>query len=232
MERFLPLARMLARRYCASGEPFDDLVQVASLGLVKAARRYDDQRGVSFATYASYAITGELKRHFRDRTWAVHVPRGAKDRAVQVNREIRAGSAETGTAPSAGELAERMGLSEREILDARETWLAIEASSLDAPASGQDEPESLPLGETIGSLDRGYESVETKLTLDVAFGKLPVRERRMLRMRLIEDRTQAEIAARTGVSQMQVSRVLRSALERLEQDASDIRVTGAKRDRG
>ena len=230
VERFLPLARHLARRYHGSSEPLDDLVQVASLGLVKAAHRFDERRGVSFGTYAAYAITGELKRHFRDRTWAVHVPRGAKERAVKVNQAIRESSEER-SAPSEGELAERVGLSEREVLDARQTWLALEASSLDAPAGGHDEPEPPPLAETIGCLDGGYECVENKLTLEAAVGKLPVRERRMLRMRFIEDRTQADIAARLGVSQMQVSGVLREALEHLEA-AADTSSTGANRVQG
>jgi RNA polymerase sigma-B factor len=215
VERFLPLARKLARRYQYGREPLEDLVQVASLGLVKAARRYDETRGVSFGTYAAYSINGELMRHFRDHTWALHVPRGVKDRALQVNRAIRVAE-QAGDVPTARELAERLELSEQEVLDAREAWLALEADSLDGPvcSSGESEPE--PLSEAVGSVDHGYERADQRLTLTAAWRKLPVRERRVMYMRFIEDRGQHDIATRIGLSQMQVSRTLRSALERLQ----------------
>jgi RNA polymerase sigma-B factor len=215
VERFLPLARKLARRYQHAGESLEDLVQVASLGLVKAARRYDETRGVSFGTYAAYSINGELIRHLRDHTWALHVPRGVKDRALEVNRAIRAAE-QAGDMPSARELGERLEMSEQEVLDAREAWLALGADSLDGPVwrSGESEPE--PLSETVGSLDDGYELADQRFTLTAAWRKLPVRERRVMYMRFIEDQRQQDIATRIGVSQMQVSRILKSALERLQ----------------
>jgi RNA polymerase sigma-B factor len=215
VERFLPLARKLARRYQHGADSLEDLVQVASLGLVKAARRFDETRGVSFGTYAAYSINGELMRHLRDHTWALHVPRSVKDRALEVNRAIRAAE-QAGDMPSARELAERLEMSEQEVLDAREAWLALEAESLDGPVcrSGESEPEAL--SETVGSLDDGYELADQRFTLTAAWRKLPVRERRVMYMRFIEDQRQQDIATRLGVSQMQVSRLLKSALERLE----------------
>jgi RNA polymerase sigma-B factor len=215
VERFLPLARKLARRYQYGREPLDDLVQVASLGLVKAARRYDETRGVPFGSYAVFSINGELKRHLRDHTWAVHVPRGAKDRALQVNHAINA-AARSGDVLSARELAARLKLSEQEILEAREAWLALETDSLDGPGWNADEPDAQPASETMGLVDDGYERVDQLLTLEAAWRQLPVRERKILHMRFMEDHRQREIATRIGLSQMQVSRILRSALERLE----------------
>ena len=224
VERFLPLARKLARRYHQGGaEPLEDLVQVASLGLVKAARRYDERRGVPFAVYASTAISGELKRHFRDHAWALHVPRGAKERALEVRRAARMQPDSGGRPPSAGELARRLHMSTAEILAARETWLALDAYSLDAPAPGRDELESQPLGETIGLLDDGYERVDDKLTLEASLPRLPTAERRVLHMRFVDELTQADIAQRLGVSQMHISRVLRRALARLESVGGEVR---------
>jgi RNA polymerase sigma-B factor len=225
VERFLPLARKLARRYQYGREPLEDLVQVASLGLVKAARRYDETRGVSFGTYAAYSINGELMRHFRDHTWALHVPRGVKDRALQVNRAIRVAE-QAGDVPTARELAERLELSEQEVLDAREAWLALEADSLDGPACSPGESEPEPLSEAVGSVDDGYELADERFTLTAAWRKLPVRERRVMYMRFIEDRRQHDIATRIGASQMQVSRLLRSALERLQLGAGQSEARG------
>jgi RNA polymerase sigma-B factor len=215
VERFLPLARKLARRYQYGREPLEDLVQVASVGLVKAARRYDESRGVSFGTYAAYSINGELMRHFRDHTWAVHVPRGVKDRAIRVNRAIRVAE-QAGDLPSARELAERLELSEQEVLDARAAWLALEPDSLDGPVCSAGESEPEPLSETMGSVDDGYEHADQRFTLKDAWRSLPLRERRVVYMRFMEDQRQKDIATRLGLSQMQVSRILRSALERLQ----------------
>lgn len=215
VERFLPLARKLARRYERGREPLEDLVQVASLGLVKAARRYDESRGVPFGTYAAYSIDGELKRHFRDHTWALYVPRGPKDRALKVNKAIRVAE-QSGDMPSARELADRLDLSEQEVLDAGEAWLALEADSLDTPVTSQDEQEPQSLLETMGSVDGGYELADQRFTLEAAWRKLPVRERRVLHMRFVEDRRQRDIATQIGVSQMQVSRILTRGIKRLQ----------------
>jgi RNA polymerase sigma-B factor len=212
----MPLARKLARRYQYAGEPLDDLVQVASLGLVKAARRYDESRGIPFGAYAVVNITGELRRHLRDHGWAIHVPRGLKDRAVRVNGAIRETSGQSGGPPSAAQLGARLGLSEQEVLDAREVWPALQASSLDGPVWGRDESEPQPLAETIGSIDDGYELAEKRFTLQAELRRLSVRDRQVLQMRFFEGRTQRDIATRIGMSQMQVSRILSGALERLQ----------------
>jgi RNA polymerase sigma-B factor len=219
VEGFLPLARKLARRYQYGREPLEDLVQVASLGLVKAARRYDDSRGVPFGSYAAHSINGELMRHFRDHTWALHVPRGAKDRALEVNRAIRT-SEQAGDVLSARELAMRLELSEQEVCDAQNALLALEADSLDHAVRSRDDSEPQPLAETLGYVDDGYELADRRLTLEAAWRTLPVRERRVVHMHFIEERRQKDIATEIGLSQMQVSRTLRSALKHLQLAAS------------
>jgi RNA polymerase sigma-B factor len=211
--RYLPLARRLAGRYSGRGEPLEDLVQVASVGLVNAARRYDSTRGIAFAAYAIPTITGELKRHFRDHCWSVHVPRGAKDRAVAVRRAIEDGLERTGATPTATHLAQRLKLPEREVVDAIEAWAGLFPASLDAPARGSD-PE--PLGELIGGAEGGYDLVDMRLTLVQAVRRLSVTERRIFCMRYLEDRTQADIAARVGLSQMQVCRSLSAMRAKLQ----------------
>jgi RNA polymerase sigma-B factor len=213
--RFMPLARKLAHRYHAAGEPLDDLIQVANVGLLKAVDRYDSGRGVAFSTYAVPTITGELKRYFRDNSWAVHVPRGTRDRALQIHSAIREVSERTGQRPATDELAKRLSLSEREVDDALGALTAFDAISLDGQAFGRDDPDPQSRSETIGSLDIDYELAENRITLDAELGKLPTRDRHVLQMRFLEDRTQSDIAARIGVSQMQVSRILRRTLERL-----------------
>jgi RNA polymerase sigma-B factor len=213
--RFMPLARKLAHRYHAAGEPIDDLVQVASVGLLKAVDRFDDQRGVSFTTYAVPTITGELKRYFRDNSWAVHVPRGTRDRALRIHGAIREISEQTGQRPATEQLAEQLDLSEHEVDDALGALTAFDAISLDGPAFGRDEPDSQSRSETLGSIDRHYELAEHRIALDAELDRLPSRDRRVLQMRFVEDRTQSDIAAHIGVSQMQVSRILRHTLERL-----------------
>jgi RNA polymerase sigma-B factor len=214
VRRFLPLARKLAYRYHDAGEPFDDLVQVASLGLVKAVDRFDTARGVAFTTYAVPTITGELKRHFRDNSWAVHVPRGTRDRALRVHGAIRDLTETSGRRPAGRELARKLSLSSQQLDEALGALGAFDAVSLDAPAV-PSEQEAQSRSETIGAPDSDYELAERRITIDAALKRMPSRERRVLRMRFVEDRTQADIAAHIGVSQMQVSRILRGALERL-----------------
>jgi RNA polymerase sigma-B factor len=215
VSRFLPLARRLAARYHSAGEPFDDLMQVASLGLVKAVDRFDHARGVSFTTYAVPTIAGELKRHFRDYSWAVHVPRGMRDRALKVHATIKELSEHTGERPPSEELAERLSLSERQVDDALGALEAFDAVSLDGPAYHGSEPDVQTRGETVGEVDGDYELAEDRATLHKALKQIPSRDRRVLQMRFLEDRTQSDIAAHIGVSQMQVSRILRRALDRL-----------------
>jgi RNA polymerase sigma-B factor len=213
--RFLPLARRLAHRYQSSGEPLDDLVQVASLGLVKAIDRFDQDRGVSFTTYAVPTISGELKRHFRDNSWAVHVPRGMRDRALRVHAAIREVTERTGERPASGELAARLSLSRQQVDDALGALGAYDALSLDGPARQGSDHDQPTRGDTVGVMDTDYELAEDRVTLDMALKRIPTRDRRVLQMRFVEDRTQSDIAADIGVSQMQVSRILRRALERL-----------------
>jgi RNA polymerase sigma-B factor len=233
VSRFLPLARRLAARYHSAGEPFDDLLQVASLGLVKAVDRFDHTRGVAFTTFAVPTISGELKRHFRDNSWAVHVPRGMRDRALKVHATIKEISEDTGERPPSDELAERLEMSERQVDDALGALGAFDAISLDGPAYQGSEPEAQSRGETVGAVDGRYELAEDRATLQKALKQIPSRDRRVLQMRFVEDRTQSDIASHIGVSQMQVSRILRRALERLRQaiDGSEHQLSRRRRTR-
>ena len=215
VSRFLPLAKRLAARYHGAGEPYDDLVQVASLGLVKAVDRFDVVRGVSFTSYAVPTIAGELKRHFRDNSWAVHVPRGLRDRALQVHATIKELSERTGERPPNDELAERLSMSDGQVDDALGALGAFDAISLDGPAYQGSEADAQTRGDTVGVMDSDYELAEDRATLERALKQIPCRDRQVLHMRFMEDRTQSDIAAHIGVSQMQVSRILRSAMERL-----------------
>jgi RNA polymerase sigma-B factor len=217
--RFLPLARKLARRYSGAREPFDDLLQVASLGLVKAIDRYDVGRGTAFSSFAVPTILGELKRYFRDLGWAVHVPRGAQELAVKVEEVNHRLTARDGRAPSVQALAQYMELPIEDVLDALETARAHHAASLDAPHD-DGEGDGGGLVETFGDADRRLVSADDRLTVGAAARLLSEREREVLFLRFVEDLTQSEIAARVGVSQMQVSRILSRSLARLRELAA------------
>lgn len=214
IERYLPLARRLARRYQHTDEPLDDLVQVASMGLVKAVDRFDASRQVMFSSYAVPTILGELKRHFRDRTWSVRVPRDLQELALRVDQVFTRLSTGRRRAPTVGEIAEAIGVSEEQVLDAMEAMGAYRASSLDAPRSTRDE-ETETVAESLGTVDSGYERAEARAALEPLFSRISERERLVLQLRFGEDLTQAEIGERIGVSQMQVSRLIRQALTRL-----------------
>ena len=214
VQRYLPLARKLSRRYGGAREPFDDLLQVASLGLVKAVDRFDTSRGTAFSSFAVPTIMGELKRYFRDQGWAVHVPRGAQERAVKVEDAQNRLSAHSGHAPTVSELAEYLEFSLEEVLDALETSRAHHAASLDAPSDDGD-AESGTVVDAIGAHDPRLSGIETRLTVGVAAEQLSDRERRVLALRFVHDLTQTEIAEQIGVSQMQVSRILRRSIARL-----------------
>jgi RNA polymerase sigma-B factor len=213
---YLPLAGCLARRYANRGEPIEDLVQVANLGLVKAARRFDKDRGIGFSTYATHVINGELMRHFRDHAWTLYVPRRAKDRAVRVTTAIRRERERTGVDPSLTELARRLELSESDVADAHETWFAFRAESLDAPPQGHLDPDLPPLSDQLGAVDDEYERVNGRLTRLATMRGLSLLERRILHLRYVEERTQSEIAAEVGLSQNGVSRRLRRMLQQLD----------------
>jgi RNA polymerase sigma-B factor len=210
VERFLPLARQLARRYGAAGEPIDDLIQVASLGLVKAIDRYELDRGTAFSSFAVPTILGEIKRHFRDTGWTVRVPRTIQERRMKVNQALPALTGKLGRSPTTAEIAEHIDATSEEVLEALEAAVAYEPVSLDTPA-GTDDDETW--AQSVGTEDPGYELVEYGATLAPAMSTLPKRERLILHMRFVEDMTQSQIAERIGVSQMHVSRLIRKALE-------------------
>jgi RNA polymerase sigma-B factor len=214
VRRFLPLARKLARRYNGAREPFDDLLQVASLGLVKAVDRYDLSRGTAFSSFAVPTILGELKRYFRDLGWAVHVPRGAQELAVKVEEAQQRLTTRTGRAPTVSELAQYLEIEIEDVLDALETARAHHASSLDAPHD-DGEGESGSVVDSFGCEDPAMLLADERVTVGEAARHLSDREREVLRLRFVEDLTQTQIAGEIGVSQMQISRILRRAVARL-----------------
>ncbi|HEY2604070.1 MAG TPA: SigB/SigF/SigG family RNA polymerase sigma factor [Thermoleophilaceae bacterium] len=215
VERFLPLARQLARRYERPDEPLDDLLQVASMGLVKAIDRFDPARGTAFSSFAVPTILGELKRYFRDVGWAVHVPRGMQERALEVNRALTELSRALGRSPTPAELADAMGLTHEEVLEAMEAATAYDSVSLEAPRSGEEGDGEEFLLDRFGASDPGYELAEYAATIAPELRALPERDRLVLHLRFVEDLTQSEIAERIGVSQMHVSRLIRRALEKV-----------------
>ena len=216
VRRFMPLARSLARRYGRSSEPFEDLLQVASLGLLKAMDRYDVERGHPFQSFAVPTILGEMRRYFRDSGWAVHVPRGAQERALKVRNAQERIANERGRAPTAYQLAEYLELDTEEVIDALQAIQAYETVSLDAPRPGADGDAGASYGDSVGGDDERYELVELNATVAAALGHIPERERMILRMLFVEELTQTEIADRVGISQMQVSRLLRRSLDQLK----------------
>jgi RNA polymerase sigma-B factor len=218
VERFLPLARQLARRYQRGGEPLDDLVQVASLGLLKAIDRFDPERETAFSSFAVPTILGELKRHFRDKGWSVRVPRDLQELAVKVDRVGEQMSRELGRAPTPTEIAETIGASTEQVLEAREAAAAYRAVSLDRPRD-EEEDDSGGIADSVGADDPGYSLAEDAATVERLMRVLTDREREVLRLRFAEDLTQSEIGARVGVSQMHVSRLIRQSVARLREVA-------------
>ncbi|MEV0391581.1 SigB/SigF/SigG family RNA polymerase sigma factor [Polymorphospora rubra] len=204
----LPLAARLARRYQGRGEPVEDLEQVARLGLLKAVDRYDPRRG-AFTGFAAITMAGELRRHFRDRTWGVHVPRRMQERSMEVSRVTAELTTELHRAPTTAELADRMGTGTADIRTAQETSAAYSAMSLNAPTHADSTGE---LVDQLGDPDGNLDSVDDRLTVSALLCRLPARERRILALRFYGNHTQAEIAAELGISQMHVSRLLSRAL--------------------
>lgn len=213
--RFLPLARQLASRYRYSGEPVEDLTQVACVGLIKAIDRYDPERGSGFTRYALPTMLGELKRHFRDKGWALRVPRATQELVLKVNDALGTLPAKLGRAARPRDVAEAIGVSVEDVLEAMEAATAYETTSLDAPRSTGAEDEEWTHAGTLGEEDPGYELVELGEALEGTLAALPARERLILRLRFERDLTQAEIATCVGISQMHVSRLLRRSLARL-----------------
>jgi RNA polymerase sigma-B factor len=220
VERFLPLARQLARRYQHGGEQLDDLIQVASLGLLKAIDRFDPDRETAFSSFAVPTILGELKRHFRDKGWSVRVPRDLQELAVRVERVSDELGRDLGRAPSVAELAEHIGVSAEQVLEAREASAAYRAVSLDRPRDDDDESDT-GMGDSVGIEDPGFGVAEDAATVERLMRVLSEREREVLRLRFAEDLTQSEIGARVGVSQMHVSRLIRHAVAQLRDAAEE-----------
>ena len=214
VQRYLPLARQLARRYQRPDEPMDDLIQVASLGLVKAIDRFDASREVAFSSYAVPTILGEIKRHFRDRTWSVRVPRDLQEMALRVERAVGEMTRDLHRSPSIDELAAHVGISQEYALEALEAAGAYHATSLDTPRGTETEPGDT-LADTIGGDEDGYDRAEERATIDQLMRTITPREREVLRLRFEDDLTQAEIGEIIGVSQMQVSRLIRQSVARL-----------------
>jgi RNA polymerase sigma-B factor len=214
IERYLPLARSLARRYERRGESLDDLVQVASLGLVKAIDRFDPERGLSFSSYAVPTMLGELRRYFRDSGWALHLPREMQERVLKVNTAVERLSGKLGRSPSPQEVADELNACVEDVLEAIAANAAYYTASLDTPLrSGNDESQTI--AETFGEKDERFELVEDSASIGPALKTLPERERLILHLRFVEDLTQSEIAQRVGISQMHVSRLIRRGLEQV-----------------
>jgi RNA polymerase sigma-B factor len=217
--RFLPIARSLAGRYRHAGEPLDDLVQVASVALVKALARFDHDRGVAFPSYAVPTIVGELKRHLRDTRWAAYVPQRMRERVLEVDRAAEALRRSLGRSATVQELAHEVGIEAAEVADALRAATAYDALSLDSPAYGDRAEPGPSFADSLGFEEERYDVVEDAVTLEAGLRALPPRQRAILRLRFHEDLTQAEIAERLGMSQMHVSRLLRQALDRLREVA-------------
>jgi RNA polymerase sigma-B factor len=214
VERFLPFARKMALRYNYTQEPLDDLVQVASLGLLKAIDRFDPERGHRFTSFAAPTILGELKRHFRDKGWGVHVPRDLQERALKMGRKKERLAQLLGRSPTLQELAEALGCPLEEVLEASEVVRNYEPASLDAPVAREDE-ETSALVELIGGEEEGFELAEKREAIARTWNELSELERRVVALRCVHDMTQREIGEQIGYSQMHVSRLLRRSVTRL-----------------
>lgn len=204
----MPLVRSLAARYAGRGEPLEDLVQVGALGLIKAVDRFDVNRGVEFTSYGVPTIVGEIRRHFRDKAWAMHVPRRVKELSVRLSRVLDELTTTLGRSPTIAELAEAAGADEEEVIDALDAAHAFSTRSLDAATMGGDQ-----LSERLADNDPGYDGVDDRWLLAAGLEALDPRARRIVELRFFEEKTQSQIAAELGISQMHVSRLLRSAFD-------------------
>jgi RNA polymerase sigma-B factor len=210
IEDLMPLVRSLALRYAGRGEQLDDLVQVGSIGLINAIDRFDTERGVELTTYAVPTILGEIQRHFRDKAWAIHVPRSVKELNVRLARLLESLSAELGRSPTIEELAKAADAEEDQVIEALESAHAYSVKSLSQP---YDEESQTGLPELIGEEDPGFEGVEEGAVVEAGLEALDERERRIVELRFFQGLTQSQIAAEIGISQMHVSRLLRRALQ-------------------
>jgi RNA polymerase sigma-B factor len=216
VEMHLPLVEHLARRFRNRGEPLDDLVQVATIGLIKSVDRFDPERGVEFSTYATPTIVGEIKRHFRDKGWAVRVPRRLQELRLSLTSATADLSQRLGRAPTVAELADQLKLSEEEVLEGLESANAYSTLSLDVPEQG--EQDSPVVADSLGAEDEELEGVEYRESLKPLLAKLPPREKKILLLRFFGNMTQSQIAEEIGISQMHVSRLLARTLAQLRDD--------------
>jgi RNA polymerase sigma-B factor len=221
LEQHLPLVRALASRYAGRGEALEDLVQVGSIGLVLALRRFDPERGVPFKSFAIPTIVGEIRRHFRDRAWALHVPRRLKELSLRLTRTVETLTAELGRSPTIAELAKTVGVAEDEVIDALDIANAYSTRSLSEPRFGEDGDQD-SYRTALGKAEEGFVEVEDLAVVEAGLAALDPRARKIVELRFFDGRTQSEIAAEIGISQMHVSRLLRQALEamrgRLEEE--------------
>jgi RNA polymerase sigma-B factor len=220
VEEHAGFAEFLARRFAHRGEPLDDLRQVALLGLVKAVERFDPDRGVNFTSFAAPTITGEIKRHFRDRTWAIRVPRSMQELTLEIERTRGELGHELSRAPTIAEIAEHIGVSEESVLEGMEAAGLYRSDSLDGPVVSDDDRSR---GDQIPDPDDELLDVDDRVLVRELLARLPIRERRVVYLRFFEGLTQGEIAERIGVSQMHVSRLLTRSLEQLGEHVDDVR---------
>jgi RNA polymerase sigma-B factor len=219
---YLPLVRSLARRYASRGEHFDDLVQVGAIGLIKAIDRFDLDRGVELTTYATPNIVGEIKRYFRDKGWSVRVPRGLQELNIRINKLIDELVPKLQRSPTINEIAEAAGVTPADVLEALETSQAYNSVSLQSSLGGEQGDEEATLIDYLGKEEENYDIMEDRTVLAPGFAKLDKRERTILYLRFFEGLTQSQIAARVGISQMHVSRLIRRSLERLREEIGEI----------
>ena len=217
IEQYMSLVRSLARRYSYRGEQFEDLVQIGAIGLIKAIDRFDLDRGVELTTYATPNIIGEIKRHFRDKGWAVRVPRGLQELNVQLSKLVESLTVQYARSPTIPELATAAGVEEEEVLEALESGRAYSTLSLSTGGTQEDGEELDPL-ESIGTIEHQYEVSEDRAVLEPGFRVLDERERMILHLRFFEGLTQSQIAQQVGISQMHVSRLIRRALEKIREE--------------
>ncbi|MGW1215774.1 SigB/SigF/SigG family RNA polymerase sigma factor [Streptomyces sp. NPDC002499] len=210
----LPLVEHLARRFRNRGEPLDDLTQVATIGLIKSVDRFDPERGVEFSTYATPTVVGEIKRHFRDKGWAVRVPRRLQELRLSLTTATAELSQLHGRSPTVHELAEKLGISEEEVLEGLESANAYSTLSLDVPDTDDESP---AVADTLGAEDEALEGVEYRESLKPLLEDLPPREKRILLLRFFGNMTQSQIAQEVGISQMHVSRLLARTLAQLRE---------------
>ena len=218
IEQYMSLVRSLARRYSYRGEQLEDLVQIGAIGLIKAIDRFDVNRGVELTTYATPNIIGEIKRHFRDRGWAVRVPRGLQELNIQLSRLVEQLTVQHGRSPTIPELAKAAGVTDEEVLEALESGRAYSSLSLSAGSGGHDDDGELDPLESLGTVEHQYEVSEDRAVLAPGFRVLDERERAILHLRFFEGLTQSQIAQQVGISQMHVSRLIRRSLEKIREE--------------